>query len=74
MTGSLVDQVRARRVLRIAKAIRTAAGVSQGDVARELNVNRVTVARWEDGKRTPRGELLSAYVDLLNQLSNASAA
>jgi DNA-binding transcriptional regulator YiaG len=53
---------------RVARAIRMAAGISQGELAAELKVHRVTVARWEDGARRPRGDLLVAYVALLDQL------
>lgn len=72
----LVDQVRAsrRHPPEVAVAIRKVAGVSQADVARELGVNRVTVARWELGTRRPRGELLVRYCDLLDELSAAAAS
>jgi hypothetical protein len=32
-------------------------------------VDRVTVARWESGERTPRGELRLRYIVLLGKLS-----
>jgi DNA-binding transcriptional regulator YiaG len=34
---------------------RTALGLSQADLARELGVDRATVHRWEAGKAAPRG-------------------
>jgi DNA-binding transcriptional regulator YiaG len=37
-------------------------------MAGELGVHRVTVARWEAGRRRPRGRLLNAYVTLLDAL------
>lgn len=50
------------------RAIRKNAGITQSDVAAALGVDRVTVARWERGERTPRGALLRAYVKLLESL------
>ena len=67
----LVDQVRVRFQLPppgLAKAIRQAAGVSQGAVARELGVHRVTVARWESGERSPRPHHLRGYLALLEDM------
>jgi transcriptional regulator with XRE-family HTH domain len=37
-------------------------------MANELGVHRVTVARWEAGRRRPRGQLLHAYAQLLDAL------
>jgi DNA-binding transcriptional regulator YiaG len=71
LTGGLVDEVRRARTLpkpATAKMIRVAAGVSQTRLGAELGVHRITVARWEDGSRTPRGSIRAAYSDLLNQL------
>ncbi len=52
----------------VAKAVREAASVSQAAVAAELGVHQVTVARWETGKRRPRGEYLREYLTLLDAL------
>jgi transcriptional regulator with XRE-family HTH domain len=52
-----------------ARAIRLGAGVTQQELADELAVYRVTVARWEAGDRTPRGPLRVRYVELLEQLA-----
>ena len=71
MESELIGEVRAAHRLpspAAARAIRLAAGVGQTRMARELGVNRVTVARWECGTRRPRGPLLQAYVDLLEDL------
>lgn len=76
MSG-LIERARSAHRLpapRVARALRAAAGLSQSDIAAELNVHRVTVARWEAGEHTPRGELLVAYVRLLDQLREVSAA
>ena len=50
------------------RAIRLRAGLVQQDVADALGVTREAVAKWETGDRAPRGELLQAYVALLQQL------
>lgn len=66
-------EVRARMRLptpSMAREVRRAAGLSQGRIAKELGVTRITVSRWESGTRAPRGELLVSYVDLLDQLSD----
>jgi len=41
---------------------------SQRRLARELEVSAQAVCFWEAGKRTPRGDNLLRYVDLLAQL------
>jgi DNA-binding transcriptional regulator YiaG len=75
--SALLERVRTASRLpspTVARAIRVGAGVSQAELAAELGVHRVTVARWEDGTRSPRGELRAKYVYLLDQLRKASAA
>jgi DNA-binding transcriptional regulator YiaG len=75
--SALAEHVRAARRLPppvIARAIRAEAGVSQQQLAAELGVNRVTVARWELGARVPRGELRIRYTTLLEELAEAVAA
>ena len=75
-TGPIAAKLKASRRLPVPamrKAIRIANGLSQGDIAQQLEemgykVDRVTVTRWEKGVRTPRGELLIAYVALLDEL------
>lgn len=72
---SLIDTVRTRSALptpALRRAIRDAAGVSQGQIARELGVHRMTVCRWEAGTSTPRGDHLHAYAAILNGLSDAT--
>ena len=69
--GTLRDEVRMSRRMpapALARAIRQAAGVSQARLAEELRVHRVTVARWEAGRRRPRGELALRYAALLDEL------
>lgn len=75
MAMSLIDTVRTRSALptpALRRAIREAAGVSQGQIARELGVHRMTVCRWESGTSTPTGDHLHAYAALLNALSDAT--
>jgi DNA-binding XRE family transcriptional regulator len=49
-------------------ALRVEAGLTQQDLADTIGVHRETVSRWERGSRTPRGRLLIAYVELLDEL------
>ena len=58
----------------VARAIRVAAHQSQGRIAKEMGVHRVTVARWETGERAPRGELRARYPRLLAQLQEVIAS
>lgn len=70
----LVEEVRAARALPphdLARAIRKAAGVSQVRMARELGVHRMTLGKWENGTRRPRGVLRSTYARLLEELREA---
>ena len=57
----------------MARELRREAGLSQGQIARELGVTGMTVSRWESGQRTPRGELLVAYVELLDFIRGSAA-
>jgi transcriptional regulator with XRE-family HTH domain len=56
------------------RAIRLDRDLTQQDEADAISakvgrkVHRETVARWESGDRTPRGDLLLAYVELLDDL------
>lgn len=52
-----------------ARAIRTSAGLSQGEVATVLSVGQVCVSRWERGERVPRGQAALDYARLLDRLS-----
>ena len=69
--GDLVAEVVESLALpppKVAQGIREAAQVSQDRLAEELEVHRVTVARWEAGQRVPRGELRVRYARLLRDL------
>jgi DNA-binding transcriptional regulator YiaG len=75
--ADLVKEALAERELPspdFAAAIRRLAGVSQGRLATELGVHRVTVARWEAGTRAPRGTLRRRYALLLQELQRAVLA
>jgi len=74
--SQLVESVRAKRLPppAVARAILAAAEVSQGNVADELGVHRVTVARWLAGTRTPRGEVRERYARLLRELEGEVAS
>lgn len=73
ISGAIAAKVTARRRLPApvkCKAIRVGSGVTQADVAESIvsPVSRDTVARWGNGSRTPRGETLDQYVDILEEL------
>ena len=54
------------------RAIRLDAKLTQDDLAESIGVGRVTVARWELGMRTPRGDYLVRYVALRDELRASS--
>jgi transcriptional regulator with XRE-family HTH domain len=69
--GTLLDEVRESLALPrpgMAREIRQAAGVSQARLAAELGVAELTVARWETGTRTPRGDMRRQYGRVLTEL------
>ena len=69
--NALTEEVLASRRLpppTVARAIRREAGVSQLRLATELGCTRGTVARWELGMRSPRGEMRQRYTELLEEL------
>lgn len=57
-----------------AGSIRTAAGLSLGEVAAVLGTSKTTVLRWERGENVPRGELALAYWRLLQTLMRERVA
>ncbi len=70
-TGEILTLARALRDLpppRKCRSIRLGAGLSLDKVGAHLGVSGVSVGRWENGTRQPRGDDLVAYVRLLNQL------
>lgn len=57
-----------------ARRLRISAGLSLGEVARELRVAVPTVLRWETGERKPRGKAALRYAQLLEQLAEREQA
>jgi DNA-binding transcriptional regulator YiaG len=70
----LQELTRLRALLRsgAAKSIRTAAGLSLGEVADALGTSKTSVLRWERGERIPRGGLALDYWRLLRTLMDES--
>jgi transcriptional regulator with XRE-family HTH domain len=65
----------ARRTLpspALCRELRLQAQLSQQDIADALGVHRESVSRWERGERSPRGDLLLNYVDVLRSLASQS--
>ena len=54
-----------RRIGRALRTARTAAGLSQAQVAVEAGVSREVVSRLESGRRAARMDTLSAVLDVL---------
>ena len=67
----LLSQVRHRLALpapQKRRLIRKKAGISATELASALDCSRQAVRYWEDGQRTPQGDLLVRYAGLLNAL------
>lgn len=58
-----VPQTRGARLMHF----RTAVGLSQNALAKQLRVDPSTLRRWESGRRTPEGELLTRINSLLRR-------
>ncbi|MGO8724412.1 MAG: helix-turn-helix domain-containing protein [Acidimicrobiales bacterium] len=73
MANDAVEIARARELIRSgrAQAIRERAGLSRLEMARSAGVDDSTIARWESGERSPRGEAAKRYARLLRELSEA---
>lgn len=68
----LLAESRTRRQLpepTIRRLLRTRADLSQEALASVLGINRASLARWELGQRTPRGQLCRDYAELLRRLA-----
>lgn len=72
----LTQRLQARRDLpppEMRRLLRKAAGASQQDVARVLDVTRQSISLWEHGTRTPRGANLDAYLEVLRAFTQSFA-
>lgn len=57
----------------VRRRLRERAGLRQLDIALALGVRRATIARYENGTRTPRDpDVAAAYVIVLGRLSRAT--
>ena len=67
----LAHQARLRRLPEpsIRRALREHHGLSQGQLARLLGVDRASVSRYESGERTPRPSVAERYLDVLERLA-----
>ena len=54
----------------IRRALREHHGLSQGEVAALLGVDRASVSRYESGERSPRPSVAERYLDLLERLAS----
>ena len=54
--------------------LRTAAGISQGELAAAIGVTPACISRWEAGDRRPRGVAAMAYAQLLRSLAQRMVA
>ena len=73
-TERLFARGRARRTWQaqpaeLARLVRRRAGLTQDEIATALGVERTAVSRWEAGLRTPRVEVLTRYLELLERLT-----
>jgi transcriptional regulator with XRE-family HTH domain len=71
----LKQRAESRRVLPAPeerRRIRKDAGATLEEVAEVVGVTRQTVILWENGSRSPSGERLTRYMDLLRVLQEAT--
>jgi transcriptional regulator with XRE-family HTH domain len=69
MTTMSLVRVRKMAANGTARTIREAAGLSLSEMAREVEVDRSTIYRWECGQRRPRGQAATRYLAFLEELS-----
>jgi DNA-binding transcriptional regulator YiaG len=50
------------------RALRLSAQLTEEELAKLVGVNRVSVARWELGRREPRGDVRQRYAEVLKGL------
>lgn len=68
----LARQARLRRLPdpSIRRALREHHGLSQGQLADLLGVDRASVSRYESGERSPRAAVAERYLDVLERLAS----
>jgi DNA-binding XRE family transcriptional regulator len=54
--------------------LRRAAGITQHELARALNVSRTTIANWERGVKEPTGENREKYAEFFCHLRKRAEA
>ena len=54
----------------IRRALREHHGLSQGQLAGLLGVDRASVSRYESGERAPRTAIAERYLDILDRLAS----
>lgn len=55
------------------RSLRESAGISQQELATALGVTRAAVSHWENGTRSPRGEMRHRYVSAIRVLQEGAA-
>lgn len=73
MNKNLIEEVAAGLALPAPDEMRALLGkahVSRKRLAEDLGFNRVTVSRWINGTRTPRGEHLIKFVSRLTEIES----
>lgn len=74
---TLIEEIRTIRSLpppHRARQIRVLSGVTQQRLADEIEVHRVTLAKWEAGAAVPRGEARLRYAQVLAELQRELAS
>ena len=56
------------------RQLRLRAGITQTAIAEALDVNRASVSRWESGSRTPTGDKLLGYLEILDLLRSEAGS
>jgi DNA-binding transcriptional regulator YiaG len=76
MNDNVILLVEARRAAEDgrARALREAAGLSQGEVARAASVSPATVSRWEGRLRKPSGDAAIRWARILRLISGETKA
>lgn len=80
MTATVTERIRIR--LRVhfdlpspaqRRALREAAGMTQGELASIVGASRAAIGHWEAGIRSPRGAKRDRYVEALRELREVVA-